>query len=77
MPIYTYKCKACETPYQKVRGITESEPEYTCESCDKPLSRVYSSIGITFNGGGFYSSDKGTTSIASQPNRKASRDYDI
>ena len=58
MPTYTYECKACNTPYQKVRGITEKEPEYKCKDCNSSLIRVYSSVGVTFNGGGFYSTDK-------------------
>ena len=76
MPIYTYKCKACDTPYQKVRGITEAEPEYTCDTCNNVLSRVYSSVATQFNGGGFYSTDKGASSAGSR--RSAGRkEYDI
>ena len=57
MPIYEYRCGNCDTPYTKVRGISEQPEEYMCETCNIPLTRVYSSIGVTFNGGGFYSTD--------------------
>lgn len=57
MPTYTYECKDCGTPYQKVRGISEPEPTYTCENCNLPLIRVYSNVGVTFNGSGFYRTD--------------------
>jgi predicted nucleic acid-binding Zn ribbon protein len=40
-----------------IRGISDKEVVPKCESCNIPLNRVYSSIGVAFNGGGFYSTD--------------------
>lgn len=57
MPIYEYRCGSCDTPYTKVRGISEPSQEYKCDTCNIPLTRLYSSVGVTFNGGGFYSTD--------------------
>jgi len=57
MPIYEYRCGSCDAPYTKVRGISETEQDYNCETCNVQLTRVYSSIGVTFNVGGFYSTD--------------------
>lgn len=57
MPIYEYRCGSCDTPYTKVRGISEPPKEYTCDTCNIPLTRVYSLGGVAFNGGGFYSTD--------------------
>ena len=31
--------------------------ELKCDKCNKPIVRVYSSIGVTFNGSGFYKTD--------------------
>lgn len=59
MPIYDYKCSSCDNLVSISRGINEKELAPQCLSCHKPLSRVYSSVGVTFNGGGFYSTDKG------------------
>lgn len=58
MPVYEYRCGNCDAPYNKVRGISEPEPEYNCETCNISLTRVYSSVGVTFNGSGFYRTDK-------------------
>jgi len=58
MPTYEYKCSTCDTPYNKVRGISEAEPEYYCETCNKQLLRVYSKPVVSFSGSGFYSTDK-------------------
>lgn len=59
MAIYEYKCKVCDLSETVSRGISEKETIPECQSCKIPLNRVYSSIGVTFNGGGFYSTDKG------------------
>jgi putative FmdB family regulatory protein len=58
MPTYEYKCSDCNTPYSKVRGITEPEVEYYCEVCKSTLLRVYSKPVVNFSGSGFYSTDK-------------------
>ena len=57
MPAYEYDCMVCATRYLKTRGISEEDPGYECETCNKPLVRVYSDIGVTFNGSGFYKTD--------------------
>lgn len=59
MALYEYKCQSCNTQVVKSRGMTEPDPGYSCETCNSDLIRVYSSgISVTFNGSGFYSTDK-------------------
>jgi len=57
MPAYEYDCMVCAVRYLKTRSISEKDPGYKCETCNKPLVRVYSNIGAVFNGSGFYSTD--------------------
>lgn len=57
MPAYEYLCNQCKNQYTKVRGIKEDDPGYDCETCNIPLTRVYSNVGAVFNGSGFYSTD--------------------
>jgi putative FmdB family regulatory protein len=59
MAAYDYKCKGCNHSVTITRSISEQEIIPKCLSCNIDLSRVYSSVGVTFNGGGFYSTDKG------------------
>jgi putative FmdB family regulatory protein len=59
MAQYEYKCKSCDASITIARGIADKEEVPICSSCQTPFSRVYSSVGVTFNGGGFYSTDKG------------------
>lgn len=58
MPIYDYKCQQCDTKLSISRGINETDPGYTCKTCNSKLIRVYSLGAVTFNGTGFYSKDK-------------------
>lgn len=58
MALYEYKCKDCEKTITVSRSISEPENPTFCVTCKIPLSRVYSSVGVTFNGSGFYSTDK-------------------
>lgn len=58
MPAYEYSCSECNNTTTIYRGISEDEPQYICNTCNIPIKRVYSSIGVSFNGAGFYSTDK-------------------
>jgi putative FmdB family regulatory protein len=57
MPIYEYECSGCKTKESFARSISAEDPGYECQACNLPLTRVYYPIGVTFNGGGFYSTD--------------------
>jgi len=57
MPTYEYDCMACAIRYSKTRSISDSDPGYSCDVCNKQLVRVYSNFGIQFNGSGFYKTD--------------------
>jgi putative FmdB family regulatory protein len=59
MAMYEYKCSGCHQVITVTRSISDKEVVPGCLACKIPLSRVYSSVGVTFNGGGFYSTDKG------------------
>ena len=57
MPSYEYDCMPCGTRYTKIRSISEEDPGYKCETCNLTLVRVYSNVGVVFNGSGYYSTD--------------------
>ena len=58
MAYYEYKCQQCDTMTIINRGMTEDDPGYACETCNSALTRVYSKVGVSFRGSGFYSTDK-------------------
>lgn len=56
MPTYAYKCTACGTAFDVVQSF--SDPNLTvCEVCGGPLRKLFSPVGVTFNGSGFYRTD--------------------
>lgn len=57
MAIYEYDCMKCAQRYSKERYIKDDDPGYLCETCNSSLVRVYFSVGASFNGSGFYSTD--------------------
>lgn len=57
MPLYEYKCKQCDAKTIISKSINDSFNNPKCDTCNIELNRVYSSVGVTFNGGGFYRTD--------------------
>ncbi len=56
MPTYAYACKSCGHRFDAVQSF--SDPALTeCPECGGPLRKEYGSIGVTFNGPGFYRTD--------------------
>lgn len=58
MANYEYKCSKCEQRKIVVRSISEPDPGYMCDTCNIPLSKVYSMGNPVFKGSGFYRTDK-------------------
>ena len=56
MPTYAYACKQCGHAFDAVQSF--AEPSLTvCPECGGALRKQYGSIGVTFNGSGFYRTD--------------------
>jgi putative FmdB family regulatory protein len=56
MPTYAYACKECGHRFDAVQSF--ADPALTeCPVCGGVLRKEYGSIGVTFNGSGFYRTD--------------------
>ena len=56
MPTYAYACKTCGHRFDAVQSF--ADPTLTvCPECGGELRKEYGSIGVTFNGSGFYRTD--------------------
>ncbi len=61
MPTYAYACKQCGHRFDAVQSF--ADPTLTeCPECGGELRKEYGSIGVTFNGSGFYRTDSRTSS---------------
>ncbi|MBN2099928.1 MAG: zinc ribbon domain-containing protein [Dehalococcoidia bacterium] len=56
MPIYEYKCKACDLKFEVRRGFSESSGA-NCPECQCQAQRIFSPVPIVFKGPGFYVTD--------------------
>ena len=65
MPTYSYRCTECSTAFDIQQAFTDDSLT-ECPTCEGRLRKVFSSIGVTFNGSGFYRTDSrsGSSSTA-------------
>lgn len=69
MPVYAYACTACGHAFEAKQGF--DEPSLTvCERCQGALRKQYGTVGVTFNGSGFYRTD--SRAAAAKPAEKSS-----
>lgn len=56
MPLYEYKCRACEHRFERIRKF--SDPPLTeCPSCGGKVEKLFSAPAFQFKGSGFYITD--------------------
>ncbi|HEU0257631.1 MAG TPA: FmdB family zinc ribbon protein [Microbacteriaceae bacterium] len=63
MPTYSYKCTECGAAFDIHQEFTD-DALTVCPTCGGRLRKVFSSIGVTFNGPGFYSTDSRSASTS-------------
>jgi putative FmdB family regulatory protein len=56
MPTYAYACKNCGHRFDAVQSFSDASLT-VCPECGGELRKQYGSIGVTFNGSGFYRTD--------------------
>lgn len=56
MPTYAYACRQCGHRFEAVQSFTDASLT-ECPECGGSLRKEYGSIGVTFNGSGFYRTD--------------------
>jgi putative FmdB family regulatory protein len=65
VPTYSYRCTECDTAFDIHQAFTDSSLT-ECPTCGGKLRKVFSSIGVTFNGSGFYRNDSRSTSSSTE-----------
>ena len=56
MPTYAYACTACGHRFDAVQSFSDAALT-ECPECGGALRKQYGSVGVTFNGSGFYRTD--------------------
>ena len=56
MPTYSYRCTECETAFDIQQSFTDDSLT-VCPTCGGVLRKVFSAVGVSFSGSGFYRND--------------------
>lgn len=72
MPTYAYACTACDHRFDAVQSFSEDSLTI-CPECGGSLRKQYGSIGVTFNGGGFYRTDSRADGGAGKKDQASSK----
>jgi putative FmdB family regulatory protein len=56
VPTYSYRCTECDNAFDIVQSFTDDTLS-VCPVCQGKLRKVFSPVGVTFNGSGFYRTD--------------------
>lgn len=56
MPTYAYACTQCGNRFDAVQSFSDAALT-ECPACGGPVRKQYGSVGVTFNGSGFYRTD--------------------
>lgn len=78
MPTYSYRCTQCNHAFDIHQAFTD-DTLTVCPNCAGTLRKVFSPVGVTFSGSGFYRTDsrpaptsEGTSSEGSSKTEKKS-----
>ena len=56
MPTYSYRCTECGNAFDIHQAFTD-DALTVCDICGGRLRKLFNTIGVTFNGSGFYRTD--------------------
>ena len=66
MPTYSYRCTECDNAFDIHQEFTDSTLT-ECPVCGGKLRKVFSAVGVSFTGSGFYRNDSRSTTSSSSP----------
>jgi putative FmdB family regulatory protein len=77
VPTYSYRCTECDNAFDIKQSFSDATLT-ECPVCGGVLRKVFSPVGVTFNGGGFYRTDsrpapksEGSSTPASSESKKS------
>lgn len=56
VPTYAYRCTECDHAFDIHQSFSDASLS-VCPECGGKLRKVFGSLGVTFNGSGFYRTD--------------------
>ena len=71
MPTYSYRCTECDSAFDIVQAFTD-DTLTVCPTCGGKLRKVFSPVGVTFSGSGFYRTDSRAAASSSDSSSSGS-----
>ena len=80
MPLYDYRCDRCDTQFEIRQSFSddslrvcpvESGPAACTSPGDGPVKKVFTGVGISFKGDGFYKNDHGANAHGRRKERES------
>jgi putative FmdB family regulatory protein len=56
VPTYSYRCTECDNAFDIQQALSDDSLT-ECPSCKGKLRKLFNTVGVTFNGSGFYRTD--------------------
>ena len=72
MPTYSYRCTECANAFDIQQAFTDNTLT-VCPVCDGVLRKVFSPIGVSFSGSGFYRNDSRAPSKSESKGEKGEK----
>mgnify|MGYP006268642657 CR=1 FL=1 len=79
MPTYVYKFVETGETIEVQQDFTEdslTEAKHPVDGAMRPVKKVFTPVGITFKGGGFYKTDSGKSGSSTAPSNGSSSSTD-
>ena len=73
MPTYSYRCTECSNAFDIHQSFTDDSLT-VCPTCGGVLRKVFSPVGVTFSGSGFYRTDSRAAERSSSGGGSGSKD---
>ncbi len=71
MPTYSYRCTECGTAFDIQQAFTDDSLT-ECPKCGGNLRKLFSAVGVSFTGSGFYRNDSRSTPSPSDSSSSSS-----
>lgn len=72
MPVYAYVCKNCQHAFDIRQSFTEDALKDCPECHESTLRKKFNTVGVSFKGSGFYSTDAKSSGQSSSANDSGS-----
>ena len=72
MPTYSYRCRECGIEFDIQQEFSD-DALTECPECKGALRKLFSAVGVTFQGSGFYRTDSRAESTKKAPEKSSSK----